>query len=1034
MGQTTGKETRKRPWEGNPEVFKVNKEKAHSDIILYDRLEDAVEYRKDKQKKKSLNGTWSFLFFQNAEEENKHFPEGMEGEKDTGSWGMIQVPSNWQLEGYDYAQYVNVKYPWELTEDIMPPQVPSVYNPVGIYARTFQVTKKEETDVLLRFEGVESCGEVYVNGQFAGYSEGSFTPAEYNITNLVRDGENQLAVRVQRWCTGSWLEDQDFFRLSGIFRDVTLYEVPQKRIADYCVKATLDEDNKTGILRAEASCLGADGETAVLALYDGKKNVVYSAQAVIEEGKARWEKKMEEVHSWSAEKPELYTAVLHLTGKEGYVSCRCGFRRFECKDGLMLLNGRRILFKGVNRHEFGADFGRAITREAMVQDVITMKRNNINAVRTSHYPNHPDWYDLCDEYGLYMIDETNLETHGSWEYGVPEEKQTYALPGSHPEWREAVLDRAADMFYRDRNHPAILIWSLGNESFGGTNFRAMSDFFRAHDDTRLVHYEGYGHCKGYDDVTDIHSQMYTPAQKWLEFGKSLTDKPAILCEYAHAMGNSCGSLKKYMKTFEECPKLQGGFIWDYVDQAIRTKTEDGREFLGYGGDLGDAFYNDGNFSGNGLVFADRTETPKLKEVRVCYQNAAFSMKDEEKGIVEIENKSLFTDLSEYLLCWELVKEEKKIAGGEMEIAGEPGEKCQVCVTPDWEKLLDERSQKEYFLNLKLVLKKDTLWAKSGYAAAQGQLEMGSRKEVLLCQEAECRQKETDQAGTGIRVKETYGVLIVEGEDFEYRFSKRSGDFYSLKKKGKEYFKEPLQSNFWRASTDNDRGCKQAYRSVEWRCAGKNAAKWMSLKEACEEKVVITLRFVLFLHTEANLYTEICIDKNGAITFKNRFEGAKGLPLVPEIGLLFTLPESFDRFSWFGRGEHENYTDRRESAFVGSYASKVKDRIVPYLLPQECGNMTEVRRLTVMSKDGRSVTFTGLPLMEANVLEYTPEELETANHWTDLRPSDKTVVRINFRQCGVGGDDSWSDNARAHEEFCISAEESYEFAFRMELND
>ena len=1008
------------PWEKNPECFRINKAKPHSDIIPFPTVEDALSWNKEARDITDLNGTWKFRFFENPDQCDEAYPQGLECLMDTHNWGHIQVPANWQMQGYDYPQYVNVKYPWEMTEDIMPPEIPRVYNPVGIYSRTFTADKADGGRLFLRFEGIESCGEVYVNGSFVGYSEGSFTPAEYDITEFVKAGENQLVVKVLRWCDGSWLEDQDFWRLSGIFRDVYLYSLPEVYVSDWRVDALLDEDYQDGLLTVEAEVEGnTDGCLVQMELYSSKGRQIGETEAEnVTDGKAVFHVEVDTPWQWSAEAPVLYTVVLRLIrkGQETILASRCGFRTFEMKDGLMMLNNKRIIFKGTNRHEFGAEFGRAITKEAMLADVLAMKRNNINAVRTSHYPNHPYWYELCDEYGLYVIDETNLETHGTWTYGVPEDQQPDVLPGSNPLWTGAVLDRVADMYYRDRNHPCVLIWSLGNESYCGTNFREMADFLRAHDKTRLVHYEGQHHCPGYGDVTDIISTMYTPVSEWVKYAEGNPEKPAILCEFAHAMGNSCGSLDKYAEAFDKYPKLQGGFIWDFVDQAILKKDEDGREYLGYGGDFGDD-YTDGIFCGNGLMFADRTETPKIKETRICYQNIAFEDIDWENGEVTVHNKCLFTDLNAYRLVWSLYLDEEKTAEGELETACEPGETVKLKLPLG---RLPEGSFMEAFLNMEVQLKEDTCWAKAGYAVAKGQFITGSREKL----------QDGKKTGGSLKVTENFSTLIVTGSDFEYRFSKRSGDFYSIRRNGREYLKAPVECNFWRASTDNDRGSKQTYRSMIWRYAGANAAKWTNKGEISPEAVEIDMKFILPTTSQAVMDTKITIRRDGSILFDNTYNGGENLPDMPEAGLMFILPESFDRFQWHGRGEHENYIDRKASAFVGTYQAKVSERMVPYLMPQECGNMTGVRRLTIAGRNGGSLTFTGFPEVEANVLPYTPEEMELAVHQKDLKPSEKTVVRINYRQTGVGGDDTWSLNARAHEEFRIKGDGTYHFAFEV----
>lgn len=1035
------------PWEKNPECFKINKRAPHGDIIPYDSYESALAGKKEKRDVTDLNGTWKFLWFGTPDACDAAFPEGLCQIMDTRTWGSIKVPANWQMEGYDYPQYVNTKYPWEMIEDLLPPEIPREFNPVGIYCRPFDVKVKAGVKQILRFEGIESCGEIYVNGKFVGYTEGSFNQSEFDITEFVNDGENQLVVRVLRWCDGSWLEDQDFFRLSGIFRDVCIYTLPEAHISDYRIDGLLDAAYKNGILKVEVNAEGCvDGASVSVDLYCacGKK-VLDTMTAVVADGKASFEAVVEEAAQWSAESPALYTVVMTLKNgeEEIYLSCRTGFRTFEMIDGIMHINGKRIVFKGTNRHEFGAEFGRAITREAMLADVISMKRNNINSVRTSHYPNHPYFYDLCDEYGLYVIDETNLETHGTWVFGDKLDQELAPIPGNNPSWTAAVVDRVSDMYYRDRNHASVIIWSLGNESYCGENFRAMAAFLRERDNTRLVHYEGQVNCPGFEDVTDMISTMYTTVDKWIQYAESNPEKPAILCEYAHAMGNSLGSIVKYTEAFEKYPKLQGGFIWDYVDQAILTKDENGKEYLGYGGDFNEG-YHDGNFSGNGLMFADRTETPKMKETKVCYQNIKFESADWENGTVTMTNRSLFTDLSAYDYKWNLYVDEKKVAEGSMEVSCKPGQTVTVDL-PLAEVLAENgfsagadfccMGGKEAFLNVFAVLKEETIWAAAGHVVAQGQFMTGNK--VLT---PECFAVEGD-----LKVTENYAAIIITGEDFEYRFSKRSGAFYSICKNGKEYLKEDINCNFWRASTDNDRGSKQSYRSMVWRYAGTYANKWVMQTKQTDSYVEIPMKYIppvptaekatispwegeMKLPTQAVLESVVRIYADGTILFDNKWSGGAGLPDIPEIGMMFVLPESFDRFEWHGRGEHENYIDRKESAFVGTWNSKVADRMVPYLKPQECGNMLDVRRLTVSSKEGGSMTFIGLPTVEANVLPYKPEEMEVALHHKDLLPSDKTVVRINYRQTGVGGDDTWSLNARAHEEFRIYAKDPVSFAF------
>lgn len=998
-------------WNNNPQVFQINKRNPHSDIIPYTSLEAALNRDFCARDNMMLNGQWRFKYYESPSQCVDGF---YKKENDITTWGFIEVPSNWQFQGYDYPQYVNVKYPWEKTEDIMPPEAPTKYNPIGIYAREFDLPEGFDGNIILRFEGIESCGEVYINGNFVGYSEGSFTAAEFDITEFVEKTGNRLVVKVLRWCDGSWLEDQDFFRLAGIFRDVSIYNLPKTHISDYSINALLDDECENGFLDVTVDVENSENAKDItIELFDNNKNQVFEKTLDIIDNKAKLYTQIDKPYKWSAEHPALYTVVLsYKTDKRTvFISCRTGFRRFEIKNNLMLLNNKRIIFKGVNRHEFGAEFGRAITKEAMIKDILIMKRNNINAVRTSHYPNHPMWYDLCDEYGLYVIDETNLETHGTWQYiaNTSIEDQPLALPGSNPLWTDAVMARVKDMFYRDRNHTSILLWSLGNESFSGDNFVFMADFLRENDKTRLVHYEGYRHCKGYQNTSDIDSVMYVHVDDAIDYCENKATRPYIFCEYVHAMGNSCGNMYKYTEAFDKYPLMQGGFIWDFVDQAILTKDDNGKSFLGYGGDFTDT-YNDGAFSGNGIVFADRTETPKLYEVKVCYQNIDFKAVDIEKGLLEIKNKFNFTNLSDYCFEWTLISDEKPVEKGTFDVTCNPLESVEIKLPIDLSKY-----KYESFINITVKTKVDTAWAKAGNVIAQGQMHyVNNVKEY------------TNTSKGNLEVKETYGVTIIVGENFEYRISKRSGDFYSINYNGKEYLNTPVNINFWRASTDNDRGNKQNVRCAVWKDAGAYTGKWASEVKLVDGKAVFSTKLNVPTHIPSKGEYIVSVYPDGAMEFDVSFMPSEHLPEIPEVGIMFILPKSFDRFEWFGRGPHENYIDRNKSAFVGSYASKVEERLTPYLVPQECGNMTDVRRLRMYSTDGRTLSFYGKPTFEANVLNYTPQELEVVNHPTELKNPDKTVVRINAIQMGVGGDNSWG--AKTHEEFLIKAGCEYKYSF------
>ena len=633
-------------WNNNPQIVSLNMNKPHNDFVSYEIKSQAMEGIKENSSRYiSLNGKWKFNFCKNI----KSIPEDFyKTNYNNNSWDEIDVPSNWQIKGYGIPQYTNLIYPWTGREDIKPPFAPVEINEAGCYVKLFHISKDQlNKKILINFQGVESCFYLYVNGEIVGFSKDSFSPSEFDITEYLVEGENKVAVKVYRWCDASWLEDQDFWRLSGIFRDVYLEIKNHTHIVDYRIDSNLTDDYKDGTFSSKIKVVGEGNQKVKLELYD-EENIIYSDEKELNvdgESDVHFQTIIDKPRKWSAEQPNLYKVIISLQNENGeiteYVSCDTGFRRFEIKENVMYINGKRILFNGVNRHEFDCEMGRAINKDIMEKDIKIMKQFNVNALRTSHYPNNPYMYDLCDKYGLYVIDEVNLETHGTWKYGQIEEEN--ALPGSKSEWTNAVLSRCKSMFERDKNHPSIIIWSLGNESFGGENFRKMYRFFKDNDKTRVVHYEGIFHHRMYEDVSEIESQMYTRPWQIEEYAKNNPRKPHIMCEYTHSMGNSNGNLDAYYKLFRKYDVLQGGFVWDFKDQAI-LKKEGEISYLAYGGDFGD-FPNDYDFSGNGLVFANGEVTPKFYEIKYWYADVLFE--DIEDGLVKIKNDYLFNNLNRY---------------------------------------------------------------------------------------------------------------------------------------------------------------------------------------------------------------------------------------------------------------------------------------------------------------------------------------------------------------------------------------------------
>ncbi|MCJ7842251.1 DUF4981 domain-containing protein [Lederbergia sp. NSJ-179] len=1015
-------------WNNNPEIFQLNRLEAHATFMPYQTEEEALEGdRAASNYYKSLNGQWKFSLSDTPDKRIKNF---FEQHYDSREWDEIKVPAHWQFQGYDYPQYTNVRYPWEDTEQIKAPFAPTKYNPVGQYITTFTIPDTwEGLPVYISFQGVESAFYLWVNGELVGYSEDTFTPAEFDLTPYIQTGENKLAVEVYRWCDASWLEDQDFWRLSGIFRDVYLYATPRIHIQDFFVKTELDEQHKDAELNIEAKLSNYFAESNAkialeamifdqngLPLFQEPHQVQYDL-SMVERGEISTSIFVENPLKWSAEQPNLYTLVLCLKDQAGqaieFISCKIGFRKFELKDGLMKINGKRIVFKGVNRHEFSDKKGRAIDYDDMVHDLQLMKQHNINAVRTSHYPNHPLFYDLCDEYGLYVIDETNLETHGTWEYGQQEEGD--ALPGSKPEWTENVLDRCNSMFERDKNHPCILIWSLGNESFGGNNFIKMHQMLKEKDPSRLVHYEGTFHFRESDAASDIESTMYIRPDLMEEYALNAEKsdeqvKPYIICEYSHAMGNSCGNLYKYTDLFDRYPILQGGFIWDWRDQAIRTKSEEGIEFLAYGGDFGESPH-DGNFSGDGIIFADGTVSPKIYEVKKCYQNIEFTAVDLEKGIIAITNKFLFTNLNQFECRWEISENGRKIKNGTefVNIEAASSEQIQLDYS------MDDFSG-ELILTVSFHLKETTLWADQGHEIAFEQfvLRESSQKRVEIEEQAV------------LRTDDQSAEFIVAGEDFSICFHKQTGDMESYRIAGVELFESAPAPNYWRAMTDNDRGSKLDQRSSTWREAGRNRVLESFHYEQIKDTVIFEVSYKLPTTNVSKCHIRYTVSGDGKVKVDYQLTPGEGLPEIPEVGMMLTMNKSFENLEWYGKGPHETYIDREKGAKIGLYSGKVKDQYVPYLKPQECGNKTGVRWASITNESGVGLLISGLPTVEVNALPYTPFELEKHSHGYKLPESKHSVIRVNDKQMGVGGDDSWGQ--KTHPEFTLYADKIYSYSF------
>ena len=988
----------------DPLFFQENRLPVHSD-------------HKSDIPKLSLNGLWKFAYAPNYRVSAHGFEAA---DYDCKCWADIRVPAHIQMEGYDSPQYVNLQYPWDGREEVKPGEIPERFNPVGQYVKYFAVPEGWEGKPLyISFQGVESAFALWMNGTYVGYSEDTFTPSEFDLTPYVKEGENKLAVLVFKWCGGSFCEDQDFFRFSGIFREVYLYTVPKVHVWDLKVQTLLDDSFMQGTLLLDLKLQGKGRVQGMLTAADG--SVVGELTAGVEE-MAHFEMTVDKPKLWSAEVPNLYDLTLRVLDEDGNaqetIQQKIGFRRFELKDSLMLLNGKRIVFKGVNRHEFSSLSGRVLREEELRQDLITMKQHNINAVRTCHYPNDSRLYPLCDELGLYLIDECNLESHGSWDPIIRgKEENATPVPDSRPEWHDIMLDRANSMYQRDKNHPSILIWSCGNESYGGKNIFDMSQFFRTEDPGRLVHYEGIFHDRSYPATSDMESQMYTPAAEIEEWLKKDRSKPFICCEYSHAMGNSCGAMFKYTDLADREPLYQGGFIWDYVDQSITRKDRYGREYQAYGGDF-DERPTDYNFSGNGIVYGgDRTPSPKMQEVKYNYQNITVEV---EEDTLTIHNKNLFVSTGSYDCVIEIARNGQKISEQPFMTDVEPLTSVKL---PSPVKL--PTAPGEYAVTVSFRLKKDTLWAKAGHEVAFGQ---GIFRK-------ECPEVFADRP---IAVKKPLTVihgnynLGVRGEEFEVLFSYNAGGLTSYRYGGKELLKTMPKPNFWRAPIDNDCGNDMMARYGQW----KLASMYVSTHGAPEPNPVVTeetdkvtVTYHYSMPTRPVAYCDVTYDVYGDGTVKTTlsYDPVKELGDMPEFGMMFKVDADYDHVEWYGNGPEETYVDRMRGAKLGFYKNLVSDNMSRYMVPQECGNKTEVRFAKVTDALGRGLLFAG-DKMHFSVLPYTPHEMENAMHPYELPEVHYTVIRAALQQMGVGGDNSWG--ALTHEEFLLDAGEKMEFSFYM----
>ena len=956
-----------------------------------------------------LNGLWKFHYARNLDGVVQGFEQpGF----DTSAWDDIPVPAHIQLHGYDRPQYVNVQYPWDGHEQVEPGEIPVRFNPVASYVRTFALDRPLAVGerVAVNIKGAESAIALWLNGTYIGFASDSFTPSEFDLTDALVGGENTLAAQVFKWSSGSWLEDQDFYRFSGIFRDVVLTRRPAVHVEDIHVTTRVDDD-------------GAEIAVALRVVGDGALSLeIEGVGPLAADEDGRYRVHLEAPRLWSPEDPHLYRLIVSTRTTDGVpvevLEQAVGVRRFAIEDGVLCLNGQRIVFLGVNRHEFGLQ-GRVMSRERTEEDLRILKAAGVNAIRTSHYPNNTFFYELADEYGFLVVDEMNLETHGLWDQvryvDLPVDQ---AVPGDRPEWHAALMDRAASVFERDKNHASVVMWSCGNESFGGTVIRDVADYFRRVDD-RPVHYEGVHWDPRYPETTDVTSQMYTPAAEVEEYLREHRDKPFVLCEYAHAMGNSFGAVDRYVELAYREPLFQGGFIWDFADQVIERVDRYGNRYFGYGGDSGEAPH-DGDFSGNGILFADRSPTPKMQEVSYLYQPLRITVRADE---VEIHNRLLFTSTAAYEATMTL-RHVGQTLGESLLIADvAPGESARLplpLTLPD--------APGEYTIDVMFCLRAGTRWASAGHVVARGQ---GVFR--VVGQAAAKRAHPRPELIDG-----THNVGV-RGEHFSVLFSRLYGGLVSYRfgtttDGGRELLTSMPMPSFWHAPTSNERGWGAPFEDGQWLLASRYARpRGAAMRTACvetdDEAVTVTFTYELPTTPASSCDVAYRVTGEGRILVTLTMDVPAELPDLPEFGMQFTTEANLSQLRWYGDGPEECYVDRRLGARRDVFRRDVTRELTPYIRPQEAGSRTGVQWAVVADDRGWGLRVDCAEGMEFSALPWTPYEVENANHPHELPASHRTVLRPALMRRGVAGDDSWG--ARAHPEYRLPRGERLVFRFGLQ---
>jgi len=1015
----------KNEWE-NPLVFERNKEAGHTQFIIYKDAASATAQKPEVSPYyKSLNGAWKFSIVKTPAERPQDFYNVNYNDK---NWKDIPVPSNWEMQGYDIPIYTNVVYPFPAN----PPFVDNNYNPVGTYRKTFTVPEHWGTkEVMLHFGSISGYARVFVNGKEAGMTKAAKTPAEFDITSLLKKGENLLAVQVFRWHDGSYLEDQDFWRLSGIERDVYLEAMPKLAVWDYFVKSDLDDTYKNGLFNTTVSLRQFKGNAIkksnlTFTLFDPKGKEVYTATKPVTNTTTSvdFSTTINNVQKWSNETPNLYRYTIGWDGDNKddaqVISGRTGFRKVEIKNAQLLVNGNAVMVNGVNIHEHHPVKGHVPDRETMRRDLELMKQNNINAIRMCHYPHDAYLYELCDEYGMYMVDEANIETHGMGaELQGPFNKAKH--PAYLPEWAPAHLDRIKRMIEVDKNHPAIIIWSMGNECGNGPVFYDAYKWMKGRDNTRPVQFEQAGE----NEDTDIVCPMYPQIKDMIKYADDKTKaRPYIMCEYSHAMGNSNGNFQEYYDIMAKSPHMQGGFIWDWVDQGMDAKDANGNKYWAYGGDLGSKdLHNDENFCANGLISADRSLHPGLAEVKKVYQDIKFSLKGDNQLVVK--NLFFYTNLNQFNFKWELLKDGVKVQEGTFKGIAD----AQQIQT---EKIaLDKLSpDAEYFLNVYAYTKAATAMIPANHEIAREQFKLGNGNYFATKADAKVKSK--------LKTKKSSNVLSFESDAVAGAFDLTTGQIksYTLKADKKEVISNFPIPYFWRAPTDNDFGNGMPKKLGVWKEANKNPkVQSVTVGKQTAAGVPVDVKYLLsgvdvpytvnyLIQNDGSIKVTASIDKSG-----------KDLPEMPRFGMRLELPGAYENLSYYGRGPWENYSDRNTASFVGTYNDKVDNQLtMQYIRPQENGYKTDARWITLQNTNGSGLKITGEQPLCFSALNVPTEGFDAGpkksqTHINDIHPEDKVYLHVDLAQRGVGGDNSWG--ALPHPQYMLTAPK-YTYTYTLSL--